>query len=188
MPLLIPSQRSPDWYSARKGRITASVAAGCLGEHPYMSPQKAWRLITGRETVKENADITAGVEGEPIARRELEIETGLIVEETGFWVHPEHAWLGVSPDGLIPGGLVEIKCPRQIREEPPGYHRIQMQLQMGVVGRENCLYVQWCPPQLKVDEVAFDAHEYERIVAGLKTFFKQYVFSDIEPPRRRKGK
>lgn len=188
MPLLIPSQRSPEWHAARKGRITASVAAACLGEHPYMSWQKAWRLITGREVVEENADIVAGVEGEPVARNELEVETGLIVEETGFWVHPEHDWLGVSPDGLIPGGLVEIKCPRQLRDEPPGYHLIQMQLQMGVVGREQCLYVQWCPPQLKVNTVAFDAAEYERIVGGLKTFYEQYVVNDKEPPRRRKGK
>ena len=38
------------------------------------------------------------------------------VEETGFYVHVEHPYIGASPDGLVQydchgPGLLEIKCP-----------------------------------------------------------------------------
>jgi hypothetical protein len=37
---------------------------------------------------------------------------GHVVENRGLVVHPDHPWLGASPDGILDATqLLEIKCP-----------------------------------------------------------------------------
>ena len=45
----------------------------------------------------------------------------ITAETSGIFIHPEHGWLGASPDRLVydpdcnePNGLAEIKCPISI--------------------------------------------------------------------------
>ena len=48
------------------------------------------------------------------------------VEKCGFIIHPEHCWLGASPDRKVkdlnsdqPDGILEIKCPYSKRDVEP---------------------------------------------------------------------
>ena len=48
------------------------------------------------------------------------------MEKCGFVIHPEHCWLGASPDGRVkdlscdqPDGILEIKCPYSKRDVEP---------------------------------------------------------------------
>lgn len=177
-------QRTEEWFAARKGKITASIAAGCLGLCPYTSRQKAWRTIMGTQANATNKHMDWGTEFEPVAKNAYECLTGNIVTETGFHPHPSIPWLGASPDGLIgTDGLSEIKCPGKLPEIVPVHHRIQMIVQMACTGREWCDYFVW----------THDGHFLKRvypsgvagILARLEAFYKTFVLTATEPPRKK---
>jgi hypothetical protein len=60
-----------------------------------------------------------GEKYEDEARILYEQRHGEVVHELGLCPHPEHTWLGGSPDGVTESGkLVEIKCPMHRKIEP----------------------------------------------------------------------
>ena len=191
MPLLQAAQRSPEWFAARKGKLTASLAAACLGFDKYCSKQKAYRSIIGTHTETENKHMRWGSEFEAAARQAYECETGNLVEETGFWIHPDHPWLGASPDGLIGSdGAIEIKCPSKHPEKVPINHRIQMIVQMACTGRRWCDYATFaCTDQslgmtLVVRRIV--CPPTSGLILMLKAFYVNYVMTMTEPPRKRR--
>ena len=198
MPQLTTAQRTEDWLAARKGRITASNAAACLGIHPYISRQKAWREITGNQTPAEKKAQEAGhnfasrwgQNFEAVARNAYEAETGNLVTETGFWVHPDLPWLGCSPDGLIgsEGGL-EVKCPEILYGKVPHYYRIQCQVQMACLGRAWVDFFCWAKPNGQPNTKLWHIRRTGMmpvLIMLLKGFFDAYIATGIEPPKKRK--
>jgi len=184
--LLVSDQRSPEWFAARQGRITASLAAACLGEHPHMSPRAAWKAVMGLDKRKENADMRWGVEREAEAVSAYELERGLLVWPAGFFVHDEHDWLGASPDGLVEDdGLLEAKCPRNLPDGIPHHHRIQMLVQLACTGRAWADYIAWVPPMESIWRVEADPSEIGELIRRLQEFHQQYIATNMEPPIRR---
>lgn len=118
-------QRSPEWYLARAGRVTSSVAAAMLskgrkkGEESVgrrnLRVQLALERITGApfEDDYQSHDMKRGAEMEPTAVRAYEASTGALVRRSGF---VQHATLqaGASLDGHVGDfvGIVEFKCPK----------------------------------------------------------------------------
>lgn len=187
MPLLEIDQRTPEWLEARKGKVTASIAAGCLGLCPYTSRQKAWRTILGTEPQRENNHMRWGTEFEPTARRAYECETGNIVDEGGFWVHDSIPWLAASPDGLVGhDGISEVKCPGKLPLIVPIHHRVQMLIQLAVTGREWADYYVW------THDGTFLRRVYRAgitgLIARLELFYNRYVLTGIEPPKKKRLK
>lgn len=186
MPLLVTSQGgTPEWHEARLRRITSSNAAACLGLNPNVSRQKAWRVIMGREIVKDNDFMKWGRDREAHAREEYEIETGRLVAETGFWVSGVYDWLGASPDGFVGGdGLLEVKCPGELPDSVPVQYRIQMLVQMIVTGRKWCDFWAWTPNGktfLRRVHLAGEAG----IIRKLEAFYQNHILTDTEPPRKK---
>lgn len=119
-------QRSPEWYAARAGIVTASKASvlyakgrgkdEATGRRDYRT-QLALERILGRAIEDgngyQNADMKRGVELEPAAFALYEATQGVIVQRTGFVVATDRP-IGVSPDGVVDEfvGLLEVKCPR----------------------------------------------------------------------------
>ncbi len=203
MPLLCADQRSDGWFAVRRHRITASIAAGCLGVHPHMSRQEAWRRCLGIQKESENNATRWGVQFEEHAKQEYEIETGRFIEPTGFWVSSVYDWLGASPDGFVgQDGLYEGKAPGKLSESVPIYHRIQMIVQMIVCERAWCDYFVWVPERVgEHGEPTGEPNTFLRrvhlagaagIIRKLEAFYRTYVLTNTEPPRkkpkrRRKG-
>lgn len=187
MPLLECDQRTDQWLAHRRGRITASLAAACLGLNPYTSRAAAWRSIMGVQQQKENRDMRWGTEFEPVARAAYEIESGNLVTETGFWVHPLFDWLGASPDGLVDDdGLVEIKVPTKPPAEIPLYHRVQMTVQMMCTGRKWCDYFAWTHEShflARMDEPEWSSE----LLAELGLFYGHFIKTNTEPPPFARG-
>lgn len=154
-------QRSPEWYAARLGKVTASRVADVTAKTRsgygasranYMAELIVERLTGAPTEGYQNAAMIWGTNTEPLARAAYEVRQGALVDEIGFVPHPSIDSAGCSPDGLIGAdGLLEVKCPNTathieyfLDQGAPAKYWPQMQWQMACTGR------QW------VDFVSFD--------------------------------
>ena len=183
--LLVADQRTDAWHEARKGLITASMAAACLGLDPYQSRQKAWRRIMGTEVQQDNDHMRHGRLHEADAIAELEINLGMVVQKAGLYVHDKHQWLGASPDGLLADAVVEAKCPSRMPESISETHAIQMAVQMAVLDKPRALYVVWLPDDFKVWELKRNMELEQELLKNLEVFWKEHIFNNTEPKRKR---
>lgn len=117
--ILNHEQHSPEWFAARKGRITGSRFKDARDRLKSGAPSKAciaYAMDVARERCGgkapekfQNAAMRFGTEQEPLARQAYEEATGNLVEEVGFIVD-EEGHFGLSPDGLIgDDGVLEVK-------------------------------------------------------------------------------
>jgi len=114
-------QRTPEWFAARGGKITASAAGKWIIAKPGKVRDRALHkaccdaLATALPEDVESFDskvVARGRELEPMAIRAYEDHTGNVCEPGRFCVH-ESGHFGCSPDSLVndrAGGL-EVKCP-----------------------------------------------------------------------------
>lgn len=116
-------QGTPEWLAVRAGKITGSRFADAMARNKKGEPLKAfddlvWQIVVERITGQPVEGPTGyalqwGSDVEPFAREAYELETGAIVEQVGFVAHPDHPFVGSSPDGLVGAdGGIEIKCPK----------------------------------------------------------------------------
>ena len=151
MKIIDAVQGTPEWLSARAGKVTASMISAVLmkpetaGFRDYQA-QLVAEILTGKPQGSDytNAHMQFGTETEPLARSAYEAETGFSVDEVGLCIHPSIERAGASPDGLVGNsGLVEIKCPKvathlayQIAGVVPAGYKNQMMWQMACTGRD----------------------------------------------------
>lgn len=155
-------QGSPEWFSVRLGRVTASRVADVVAKTKtgwgasranYMAELIAERLTGEAAPSFSSAAMQWGTEMEPMARAAYEFRTDATVETIGFVAHPSILMSGASPDGLVGSdGLVEIKCPNTathidtlMGDTIDGKYQTQMQWQMACTGRQWCDFVSFDP-------------------------------------------
>lgn len=176
-------QRSPEWFAARAGLLTGSVASDMLatlknGEYAASRRDLRVRLalerLTGapQESGYVNADMQRGIDCEPAARAAYEAATGAIVTETGF-VRLTDYMAGCSLDGHLDdfATLVSIKCPksathlRYLREKSvPSDYVPQMLHECWVTGARRYEFVSFddrFPDKLRLLRVVRDVTEDE---------------------------
>lgn len=126
-------QRTPEWYEARRGKITASEVYNIMGKGrnkdsafsqsglSYLNrkvaecfmPASAFQAYHERTQVN-SAPLRWGIELEPIARSLYSNKMNYEVEEVGFFPCIGYEkFAGSSPDGWLrkENGIIEIKCP-----------------------------------------------------------------------------
>jgi hypothetical protein len=168
-------QRSDAWHAARAGKITASMMHVVMlprERDAYKSgPRKgqpreqlkaltdyAHQLAAERLTAKPRKQIKAaalawGQDVEPAAVAAYQAETGYIVTEAEFIVHPVHDFIGASPDFLVDDdGGGEVKSPEssEVHLETlltglPAEHIEQIQGGLWVTGRKWWHFVSYHP-------------------------------------------
>ena len=154
-------QRSPEWFLARLGKVTASrvadivakTKAGYSTSRENYAVELALQRITGNIPESYlNAAMQWGTEKEPEARAMYEMTTGNFVTEVGFIDHPNIPMSGASPDGIVGDGLIEIKCPISAthlatlrRKEADPKYICQMQWQMAVTNTVWCDFISYDP-------------------------------------------
>lgn len=125
MKIIECEQRTPEWFAARAGKITGSVAGDVLarlksGAEPASRRDLRISLAIERFTGKPmesdgyiNAAMQRGIDKEPDARMAYQIATSNEVRQTGFVVSDDNT-MGCSLDGDVNGfsGIIEIKCPK----------------------------------------------------------------------------
>lgn len=185
-------QRSPEWFEARKGRVTGSMAGAILDCAPYMTREQALRSMVRSYHGAESEfvggpHIEYGTANEEGACWQYELETGNTVKPAFFDTYED--WLGASPDGYIgTDGLIETKCPygkrnggefKSIDEQPHYYAQIQVQL--FVTGRKWCDFYQWSPHGSKTERVDLDQEWLDNNLPELRQFYAFYL-SELDNP------
>lgn len=122
MELITCAQRSDEWFAARLGRLTGSVAGDMLatiksGEaaaRRNLRVRLVLERITGRSQDRGfiSQAMQDGIDREAEALSVYEALSGAMVSPVGFIARRDIA-AGVSPDGLVGDldGMVEVKCP-----------------------------------------------------------------------------
>lgn len=195
-PYLNIEQGSPEWKAARLGHVTASnmddvMSKGkegkeAAGRYKYKVKLVAERLTNVAGESFSNAAMEWGVENEKFACIAYEAARDVLVDKTGFWLHPEIDWLGVSPDRLVgDDGLLEVKCPNTTThldyifdgKVPSGYMK-QIQCQLWVTGRRWCDFISFDPRlpkrnQLLIIRVDRDEDMIAKMEAETKKFLSE---------------
>jgi putative phage-type endonuclease len=182
-------QRTPEWFEARKGRITASSVGAILGNSPNATRADVMRRMV-REWHGAESEFTGniateyGQNNEAGALAEYQMDTGNTVKSVGFVTRED--WAGASPDGLIGSdGLLEIKCPfgkrkmakgdafKPLSEQPHYYDQVQFQI--WVTGRDWCHFYQWSPARSEMETVLQDAEWQAVSLPNLRQFYAEYL-------------
>ena len=188
-------QRTEAWHNARCGKVTASnlhkvlakTKTGYGADRGHYMTQLVLERITGnRADGYTSAAIQWGIEQEQFARAAYEAYKGVLVEEVGFIPHPTIEMAGASPDGLVEGGMVEIKCPESktflevmLSNNPvESKYFAQMQWQMRCADRPWCDYVVFDPrfppkAQLFIARVNRDDRWIEEAETEVKKFLAE---------------
>jgi putative phage-type endonuclease len=152
--LVLPVQRSSEWYQMRETMLTASSLADALGKGHFRTKEALLIEKTNSEKTPffTNDIIQWGVKYEPVATSFYEHLHKLTIVEFGLVPHPNFPIFGASPDGIcdtdappsMVGRMLEIKCPpkRNFTSEVPFHYWIQMQGQLETCGLEECDFLQ----------------------------------------------
>jgi len=184
-------QKSPEWFAARKGRITGSMVGAALGLDPNTTRDEAMRrMVRAYQGLPSefvgNIATTWGTNHEQEAREAFEYAHNMPVDPASFVVHPTLPWLGASPDGYIRAyALLEIKCPFGLRDhkapvpfktakDQPHYYA-QMQIQMYCTDRLSCYFWQWTLHDARMELVDFDPIWIEVNLPKLEAFYQEFL-------------
>ena len=172
-----PEQRTEAWYKLREGRLTASDLATALNESKYDKPIDLVLKKCGLgPPFKGNVHTEWGVKYEPVATMIYEQRNNVRVIEFGLMPHPSIPFLGASPDGITPEGMMlEIKCPpvREITGIIPHNYWLQMQLQLETCDLEECDFLECKLVEYDDEEEYYEdiyKDEEDNIIDRLKTF------------------
>ena len=108
-------QRSEEWLTLRKGKITGTKLKEFFKSSnlDLIDTLISESHCTEEEDSFTNKAMQRGVDYEPVAKDHFEIINGIEIEEVGFCLSEEYDFLALSPDGFNKDRTigVEIKCP-----------------------------------------------------------------------------
>ena len=156
-----PEQRTEPWYKMREGMITASDWGTAIGENHNSTINKLLLKKLGYEGEQFTGNVATrwGTKYEQVATNIYEYRKNTNVIEFGLLKHPEIDFLGASPDGITPDGvMLEIKCPyrREITGIPPRYYWVQVQGQLEVCRLSRCDFLECKLMEFETSEEYFN--------------------------------
>jgi len=173
-------QRTDEWHNKRGEMLTASeIYKACVDASPALKHEIVMSKLVARQNSGNSGAMSLiwGTRFETVAKDiYCFMNPGVKIVDTTCIPHPNHSFLGASPDGiLVPdfpnhpltGSLIEIKCPisRVLDDSPISIqYMCQMQLQMECTGLETCEFV-----EMKFKELTYT--EWVNSTAEFKSFF-----------------
>lgn len=184
-------QLSDEWFALRRDKLTTSTFSTALGFWKGNRRLELWQekvYATELDIKVEPSKRFAmewGVMNEASAIEKYKSITGREVSSMGFAIHSEKrlGWLGASPDGILAGGILEVKCPynkgKPERALPwstmPFYYMPQVQGQMEIMDREWVDLYCWTPNGSTIFRVHREPSYWELIHGILGEFWWENV-------------
>lgn len=178
MQLVSIIQRTKEWLEFRRSHVCASDSPIIMGHSPYKTIQKLYdeKLKCYEQPVTEY--MQRGIDLEPIALKEFEKETGLIMFPC-VGKHDEIEWMAASFDGMTIEGdtICEIKCPgKKDHSEAclglvPNKYKSQLQHQMYVSGVQFMFYYSFDGEKGVIIEVKRDQEFIEIMLEKEREFW-----------------
>lgn len=177
-----PKQKTREWYEFRYGLISASnlwkvfsseaqrnnlIAEKCV---PFESFQNKSQYMNTESAMHW------GNKYEPVTVMIYETMFGTRVGEFGCIRHPEHLFIGASPDGInidtanpaLYGRMLEIKniVNREITGIPKEEYWVQTQIQMETCDLEECDFMETRFKEFNDEDLFYEdeEHEYKGII------------------------
>ena len=178
-----PEQGSQEWFSQRKGKLTASIAAQMMTRHGVqiaarnlledkLDPTGSLGYRSSGNRVFEGNTFTArGNAGEEAAKRKFLMQNkGIKAEDAFFEENPLYPGMGATPDARLfddkgnSAGLLELKVLKSGRI--PGAmdrYTAQMQLQMLITGEtQTTLFVVDAATGETTQDIMYADEEYQQ--------------------------
>lgn len=180
-------QNTPEWFAARRGKITASLAAAIVGKSPYHKPDDVMRKMVRDwfnypDEWGTSPAMSYGIMHEDIAAKKYEEIFKVKLSPGGFFCHEN--WLGASPDRTIEGVcLVQIKTPYKLRDiEDPEFddiedlehYRIQCNVEMFCSNIFRNILFQWSPYSWQANVIKYDKEYFTPIYNELEYFYEEF--------------
>jgi putative phage-type endonuclease len=155
--IILPEQRTKEWYEFRYQLITASNLWKVFGTESQVNSliyEKCKPLIlenTNHGNISTDSPLHWGIKYEPVTIMLYEHKFNTAVGEFGCIPHPKYSFIGASPDGINIdidssryGRMVEIKniVNREITGIPKDEYWIQTQIQMETCDLNECDFVE----------------------------------------------
>lgn len=181
-------QGSQDWFTLKLGVMSASNASKIVSKRDSATRETYMAELVGQIGTgyqKELDGIAAlewGKQHEEGARSAYEFSRGVHIAEVPFIFKDETFRLGVSPDGLVANGIVEIKCPFDTTnyikflcaDKVKPEWRWQAQFQMFVAESEFVDFAQYDPRMktlpIKIIRIAKNQKDQETIAKCVPEF------------------
>ena len=133
-----------------------------------------------------NSFMQWGLEQEPFAKQAYELATGQMLTDCGLFDHPDIHDFAATPDALLPGALVEFKCPQttthltwMLAGGVPEQHKPQILAQLACTGRTRAVFASFDPRvrdqrrQLYIVEWTPERAEIERVEDAARAFLAE---------------
>lgn len=152
-----PKQKTKEWYEFRYNLITASNLWKALGSESQQNSliyEKCKPLDSGQSmygSCNTESAMHWGVKYEPVTVQLYEAMFQTKIGDFGCIAHPEHPYIGASPDGINIdpansrfGRMLEIKniVNREITGIPKEEYWVQTQIQMETCDLDECDFVE----------------------------------------------
>lgn len=167
MKIIDCEQGSSEWLQARLGIVTASELDALVsplwkvrtgdGVQTYLARKIAERWRNAPLVSYHGGAMEQGTLREDEARAWFELEHDMSIRRVGF-ITTDDGRMGCSPDGLLPDGGIEIKCPEPhthvrylLANELPSEYVAQVHGSMYVTGLRRWRFLSYCrgfPPLL----------------------------------------
>jgi len=195
-------QRTPEWYKARLGKITASRVSPIMvekkdgswgaGAITLMHELIAEHLALEVETKGISFAMQNGIDLEPEAKLAYMEATSLFVLDVPFKTLKDYDYIGASADSLVfgepmddnPIRCAEYKCPTMANhignffEDPAEEYKAQMQLNMLVWNLDECDFVSYnpkCSAKINIKTVKADKEYQEKMIERCARFYQDML-------------
>lgn len=109
-------RNSAEWMCKRRKLLTSSFFGEVCAKRESTSCTGLVSRIVYGSNISHLPALRYGIVNEENAKRQLQLQENITIEDCGLFVDQEHEFLGTTPDGKYENGIIEIKCPKSVQQ------------------------------------------------------------------------
>lgn len=200
MQIIEVEQNTPEWFEARKGKITGSKLKDIVVKRGTKKKIGFYQLIADRLAIEEEGDEEARDRGHRLEDEAVELVSamfpkGSVIKNCGIWVSEDNENIAVSPDAAIKvkgkfTQAIEVKCLKAalhiqaiVEKKIPDEYELQV-LQYFIVNEDlKSLYFVFFDPRVVAKPFHYIVVERKDVQADID-YYKEYQLKELEEVER----